>query len=231
MSFPVITDPYGLADGTTIAITGYNENKSASLLEKTGQCGAIAFSMVYGETSAPSCDGKVITDFSWTEGQHSFGDVTESDSKKFGLEQFVIKTAAGAEPTLSWSGKQLHATAATKNKFKIPAFSLSGDYCAQILFSAFTITEAAGIFLAAADYTCKANLGPKTKDGDIIGFDVTEGKIEAALTITSTDGSLPVLTAGTGWIIQQPLTKARTDSDVAEYTCTLSLALAKTVPA
>lgn len=225
MSFKAKTDPYSIADGTSLVVTNYTGGETASNVEAVGADGSVVAHEVFGETSAPSCDIALKTDITKTAGAWKLGAVTGT-TKKYALGQIVINTSAGAAPTISVSGQEVEANATTSCAYSIPAFALSKKHHAQILFSAFELSGT-GCHLTVANYTATGDINKVTKDGVCIAFDIVQGKIEAQVTIKQCGSTAPTLTAGTGWSITTPLAESNPDADYPTFTATLTLYLAK----
>ena len=227
MSFKSKVDYFGLAKEGAVVVVSANEGKSAQTVEAAGQDGSIVASEVFGETMAPSCDYKLKAAMEFTaQAPLKIGDVMTVDEKKFVRTNLSISTGAGSEPTVSASGEQVNDDAVTGCYFAIPAFKLLTKHHAQILFSAFELTGD-GCHLTGANYTLSANLAKATKEGVCLAFDVTNGRIEAKVTVKQCGTAAPTLTPGDGWKITAPLTESNPDSDYPTFTATLVKYLAK----
>ena len=230
MSFKPKTEPYGIADGTTLVITSVNGGESATNVEAIGQDGSIVANEVCGEVANPSAQLAVKADVTKTAGAWKLGHVTTADTKSFALESIDINTSAGAAPTVSVSGKQVQASATDGCTYSVPALSLSPKHHAQILFSAFTLTGT-GCHLTAANYKIAGTVNVVTKDAVPISFDIVQGKIEVSVTVKQCGTTEPTLSAGTGFSVTSPLALTNPDADYATYTATLTCYLAKDTPA
>lgn len=83
-----------------------------------------------------------------------------------------------------------------------------------------------------ANYTLQANIGKATVNGEPVASDVTEGMIEAQVTIMQTGDSTPTITMLTGdvdygWSITSPLACTNPDANYPTWTCTLTKYLQK----
>lgn len=94
------------------------------------------------------------------------------------------------------------------------------------MFGAFAYTGT-GCFLTEASYTVQATIGKATVDGDPVASDVTEGMIEASVTITQTGSTEPTLSAGTDWQITSPLACTNPDANYPTWAATLTKYLEK----
>ena len=92
---------------------------------------------------------------------------------------------------------------------------------AQILWSAFTL-GGEGCYLQSANYTAGGTISRATKNGETVAYDVTDGKLEAQITIQQTGSAAPTVTKGTGWEITAPLSCSSPDADYPTWSCTLS---------
>lgn len=100
------------------------------------------------------------------------------------------------------------------------ALALSQKCHTQILLSAYTLSGN-GCYATDTSYTINCNFNPTTKDGEYMAWDVSEGKIEASITVVQTGDVKPTLTAGDGWTITSPLTLSNPDSDFATWSGTV----------
>ena len=206
-------DYFGIADNTAVVVTDDDQGVSATTLEAKGQDGAFVACQVFGEKMAPSCDYKMKGAWTIAPGsEKKLGKVTEVDGKSFALIELAISTSNSDIPTISAKGNQVEDNAADGRTFKIPAFDLAKKAHAQILWNAFTLTGA-GCHLQSANYTASAALVQAEKDGVPLAFDVAEGKIEAEVEILQVGETEPILEAGEGWYITDPLSCANADSN------------------
>ena len=209
------TDYFGLG-GTTLVLTSATENKSATVVQARGANGDIVAEEIVGETSAPSCTYVVKADATLTGKKLGFGD------GGYAITSIAISTSAGAPPSASVSGESVPEDSShTDCYYEVPAASVKVCHHAQILFAAFTL-GGEGCHLTDASYTVSSSLTKATKDGETIAYDVSDGKVEASITIVQTGAVVPTLTAGSGWAITSPLTKSEGDAAYATWTATLT---------
>lgn len=227
MSFKQKTDPYSIADGTSLVVLSTTGGETASNAEAIGEDGSIVANTVYGATSAPSCDLALKSDLSKNAGDWKIGAVSTSNSKKYALGRITISTSAGAAPSISVSGEQVHNDAATGCYYPVPAFALSKKHHAQILFDAFSLGDVAGVHLVSANYEISGQISKVTKEGDCIAFDIVQGRIEVTVTLKQCGSTAPSLTAGTGFSITSPLAETNPDAEYPTFTATLVKYLAK----
>lgn len=230
MSFKAKTEPYGIADGTTLVITSVNGGESATNVEAIGQDGSIVANEVCGEISNPSAQLAVKAAVTKAAGAWKLGHVTTADSKSFALESIDINTTAGSAPTVAVAGKQVEDSATDGCTYSVPAFTLSPKHHAQILFSAFEL-GGTGCHLTAASYKISGTLNVVTKDAEPIAFDIVQGKIEVSVTVKQCGTTAPTLTAGTGFSVTSPLAMTNPDADYATFQATLTCYLSKDTPA
>jgi hypothetical protein len=226
MSFKTKTDPFGIADGTTIVALDVTGGESATNTEAAGEDGSIVANTVSSTLRNPSVTMALKAAISKTLGQWKIGNVTTENSKCFALGTIEITTGAGVAPGMSVSGNQVQDGAATGCYYPVPAFTLLAKHHAQILFSAFTLSGT-GCHLITANYRISGKINLVTKDHEPIAFDVVEGKIEASITVKQTGSAAPELAAGTGFAITSPLAESNPDGDYPTYTATLTLYLEK----
>lgn len=205
-------DYFGIADNTAVVVTDDDQGVSATTLESKGQDGAYVACEVFGTKLAPSCDYKMKGRWVIASGsEKKLGKVTEVDDKSFALIELSISTSNSSIPEISAKGNQVEDGATDGCYFIIPAFTLEKKSHAQILWTAFTLTGT-GCHLQTANYTASATLVPSEKNGSVLAFDVVEGKIEAEVEILQVGETAPTLTAGAGWYITDPLSRANQDS-------------------
>ena len=100
--------------------------------------------------------------------------------------------------------------------------NLEACHHAQVLFNAFTSNYGTGNYLTAANYTVAGDLTTATKDGDIVSFDIANGRIEANVTIVQTGSTTPTCSAVSGWYETAPLTKTEPDAAYPTWTATFT---------
>ena len=227
MSFKQKTDPYSIADGTSLVVLSTTGGETASNAEAVGEDGSIVANTVYGETSAPSCTLALKSDLTKNAGDWKIGAVSTASDKKYALGEINISTSAGGAPSISVSGEQVHADAATGCYYPVPAFTLSKKHHAQILFSAFSLGNVAGVHLTSAAYKISGQISKVTKEGSCIAFDIVQGRIEVTVTLKQCGSAAPALTAGTGFAITSPLAETNPDAEYPTFTATLVMYLAK----
>ena len=230
MSFKTKTEPYGIADGTAIVILSTTGGESATNTEAIGEDGSVVANTVTGVTSAPSAELALKADIENDDGDWNLGAVTTSNTKKFALESIRISTAAGSAPKISISGKQVQADAETGCIYPVPAFVLLKKHHAQILFSAFTLSGT-GCHLISAEYVISGTINLVTKDNEVIGFDIIQGKIEVTITVKQCGTTAPTLAAGTGFQVTSPLAESNPDAEYPTFQATLTCYLEKDEPA
>ena len=227
MSFPTKKDVYGLVEANKTVIQSTTGGETATNVEAIGQDGSIVANSVIGQLANPSCEIQLLATLTKTAGAWKIGGVSTCESKKFALEKITISTNAGSAPQISVSGKQVHADASTGCYYPVPAFELTTKHHAQILFSAFSLAANDGNHLTSASYNIGGTVSVVTIDGDPIGFDVVQGKIEVSVSIKQCGGTTPTLTPGTGFEVTSPLASSNPDADYPTWTATLTKYLTK----
>ena len=225
MAFQSKTDFYSLSGTSLVCVSG-SDGATASVAEATDSEGTIVASTVYGETSAPSNSYVVKGTVSSTTTPVNLGKVTTVGGKSYVLGTFSIDTSAGSPATVEASGEQVEANATTNCSYTLPAFSLPVTHHAHILFDAFSLAGT-GCHLQSANYSATAAITKATKEGACLAHDVSEGKIEAQITVNQTGSTEPTLTAGTGWTVTAPLACDNPDADYPSWTATLTYYLTK----
>lgn len=231
MSWESKTDYCGLAIANKLICKSANENRSGQYLEKTGEHGDIVATKPFGTANAsPSNEYSVVDDISFTSGQIALGAVASVSSKKYMLQSVSISTGSATEPTFSATSVQVEDSATTGNKFEIPAFDLSADDIAQILFDAFTLTGS-GCEVTQCNAEISCTVGLHTVNGDPRASDPHTAHIQVTATILQTDSTPPTVSPGNGWDVSSPLSCDDPDADLPTWSVTLSKKLAKTIQA
>jgi len=238
MSWENKTDYCGLAIANKLSVKSATENRSGQYLEKLGQKGQIAATKSYGTANAsPSVEYLIEDDISFTDGQIKLGEVKTVDGNKYALQTVDFSTGAGQEPTMSATSVQVEAAAATGRTFNLPAFELSKEEIAQILFSAFSLPQ--GTQQAPKNVACEVTqvtgqascvIGLHTNNADPKASSVHSGKLTVTATIGQYGEQAPEVTAAQGWDVSSPLTSSDPDSDMPTWTITLSKPLALIEP-
>lgn len=110
--------------------------------------------------------------------------------------------------------------------FDIPDFAISPAEVAEILMEAFTLSgDGCELTKCSIDIECTVNV--HTVNGAIVASDVHSGRARVSATIGQYGEVEPSVTASDGWDVSAPLTCSDQDSDLPEWTVTLSKPLAK----
>jgi len=228
MSWESKTDYCGLAINGKLIVKSSNENRSGQYLEKTGANGAICATKAFGTANAsPSNEYAVIDDISFTAGQISLGAVTTQNQKKYMLQSVSVSTGSATEPTFSATCVQVEDGATTGNRFQVPAFDLSADDIAQILFAAFTL-GGSGCELTQCNAEISCTVGLHTVNGDPKASDPHTAHLQVTATILQADTAAPTVTPGSGWDVSSPLSCDDPDADLPTWSVTLTKPLTKT---
>lgn len=228
MSWEEKTDYCGLVADGKLKIKSSSMNRSGQYLEKLGGNAAIVATKAFGVTDAPSCDYTVLAAHKLTGVK--LGKVVSVDGKKYALKSLKYENGAGSEPTFSASAQEIEAAAEDSacNHFDVPEVDVSPEEVAEILAGAFKL-EGAGCELVKCSLEASCSVGIHTVNGEIVASDVHSGKVQVSVTIGQYGADSPELTAENGWDVSSPLTCSDPDSDLPEWTATLSKPLAKTV--
>lgn len=178
---------------------------------------------------APSCNYVFATDATISSihiGAASAGE----EGKFFTTNQLTINTGAGTAPTMSASGQEVPSQDHTDCYYEGPSGDIKMCHHAQLLFGLNSnVTMPTGCYLTTANYTIGGSLTTATKDGKVVSYDISDGKVTASLTFVSIDGTTkPTISAGTlptDWTISSPLTLSEPDADYPTYTCEISKCL------
>lgn len=187
---------------------------------------------MYGHVASPTCDYAIKASLANDPKDVVLGGVTTvgegSNAKHYCLTEVTIQTSAGGVPTVSAKGEQV-PSATPSCKYTIEdGLAVSQKCHSQILLSAYTLTGT-GCHATDTSYTFACNFNPTTKDGEYLAWDVSEGRIEASITVVQTGETAPTLSAGQGWIMTSPLTQTNPDSDFPTWTGTVVKYLQKDV--
>lgn len=225
MAFIANTDFFGLGDSTTLIVSDSADGRTAQNVTALKEDGSVGANTVFGDQFSPSNTYKIAG--SVTKSIVLGGVTTADTSRKIMLGNVSIGTSAGGEPTFTASGEEVEANAqANSCTYTVSLAGLNQKRHAQTLFGAFAYTGT-GCFLTEASYTVQATIGKATVDGDPVASDVTEGMIEASVTITQTGSTEPTLSAGTDWQITSPLACTNPDANYPTWTATLTKYLEK----
>lgn len=221
MAFQNKTNFFGF--GAPFVLTDSNENKSASTSEGHNEKGDIAAVEVWGETMAPDCTYVLSADaqLSGIECGAPIAGTGDYASKKFTVGNLEITTTAGGAPSVHVTGAEIPlSTDHSDCVYEFPAATIQQCFHAQILWSAFSLSGD-GCYLQQANYTAGGNVATATKDGNVVAYDVTDGKLACNITVLQTGATKPSLTAGDGWKITAPMTASEPDADYPSWTATL----------
>lgn len=228
MSWDSKQDYGGLAVAGKVICKSATLNNSGQYLEKPGAHGNIAATKPFGVRAAPQNEYTIKAAHTY-EGL-KLGSIVTVDGHAFALESIHYEKSAGAEPVLTATTKEVEtgATTETMNTFALPDIDLSPDEIAELIVDCATLSGAGcELTKCAADFACTVD----THDVNAVpqSSDVILGKITVQLTIGQYSTTVPTVAAKTGWDISAPLTSNDPDSDMPEWTCTLSKPLVKTL--
>lgn len=229
MSWEEKKDFCALAIADKLLVKSSTRNRSGTYLEKHGRTGAYAATRLFGMRSTPANAYTVAADFSFTgEQAKKLGTVTTVDGESFALESIKWSTGADQEPTVEASAVQVKTGSKTRNTFAVPELSLSPDQIAQIPLSAFKLSgDGCELTSCSGEISCK--VGTNDKNGEPQAHDVTNGHAVVNITIAQYGENEPQITPGEGWDLSAPLSSTDPDSDMPEWTATLSKPLEKTM--
>ena len=229
MSWEEKKDFCALAIADKLLVKSATRNRSGTYLEKHGRTGAYAATRLFGIRSTPANAYTVAADFSFTgEQAKKLGAVTTVDGESFALESIKWSTGADQEPTVEASAVQVKTGSKTRNTFAVPELSLSPDQIAQIPLEAFTVSgDGCELTSCSGEISCK--VGTNDRNGEPQAHDVTNGHVVINVTIAQYAETEPQITPGEGWRLSSPLSSTDPDSDMPEWTATLSKPLEKTM--
>lgn len=225
MAFQPKIDYFGLTSASQVKITDSNENKSAQVATGVDEKGDVRATTMYGIQMAPSCSYVIAS--AYTFPSVKIGDASISvagTTDKFTITNINITTTAGQPPTIEVTGQGIPSAAASHNDctYTVPSVALEACHHAQRLFDAFTSSYGEGNYLTAANYTVAGDLTTATKDGEIVSFDIANGRIEANVTIVQTGSTAVTCSAGSGFLETSPLTKNDPDGAYPTWTATFT---------
>lgn len=219
MSWESKTDYCGLASGgnaTYIQIKGANENRSSQYLKKLGQEGEIVATKLYGTHNAsPSCEYTIKKAGNITV---QIGKVTTIDGNRYALQQVVLTTAAGSEPTLTATSVQIESTTDGEDRmFEAVTLAVNPEETAQVVLSAATVSGTS-CEITGSTCTISGTVSPHTVNGDPVASGVHSGEVEVDLTVGQYGDTAPTFAAGTNFELSQSATVNDPDSDMPEWT-------------
>lgn len=224
MAFKNKKEYFGLGSVTGLKLVSTTEGKSASSVEAKGEDGFTIAREVYGEKIAPSGEYEVIGDVTLTGIE--LGSVNTVDSKKVALLSIRVSATAGAAPKVSVSGQDVGSANMTGAcKVKLPAVVVKALHHAQN-FGQFTVSGT-GAHLTNSSIEFTAQLSTAEKDGEVIAYDIVDGRITISGTIQVSDASYGAPTVeASGYDFTSPLTESNPDSNFPTYTFTAVKSLA-----
>lgn len=230
MAFQKPYDYFNLTSSQNgLVVQESSQNVQASTAEGHNEKGDVVAFEVFGERMSPSATYLLGKDYSLPSLQmgvpiQGTGDYAQ---KKFVYAGVTITTAAGQPPTIQVTGEEIPTTIDhTDCYYQIPSATLELCHHAQALWGVPIGPEdlGTGNYLQNATYTAGGNLSLATKDGEIVSYDITDGKLEVQATIIQTGQTAPTITipSGSDWSITSPLTCSNPDADYPSWTVTLS---------
>lgn len=221
MAFENKTDYYGFATSSGLVLQSSDENKSKQIAEARNEKGDVVKREEYGEIISPSCSYILKSDWSLGTGV-KFGEAKTWNTKKLAITNITISTGAGTPPSVQVSGEEVSKDSAQHDcTATLPDTSVKVCHHAQKLFNVPWISTD-GCYVTQANYTASVNLTKATQNGDTVAFDISDGKIEATLSIVQSGATDPSITPTTGWTITSPLTKSEPDADFPSWSVTLT---------
>ena len=230
MSWDTKTDYCGLAVEGKLQIKSATMNRSGQYLEKLGKNAAIAATKAFGVNDSPNCEYTILSAHKLTGVK--LGKIATVEGKKYALQSLKYETGAGTEPKVTATAREVEASAndSNCNKFAVPDIEISPEEVADIIAAAFTLSgESCELTKCSAEASC--TVSPHTVNGAVVASDVRSGHIQVSVSIGQYGEAAPVLTPADGWDISSPLTCTDPDSDLPEWTATLSKPLTKEVKA
>lgn len=210
--FNAATDIFSMGD--VWGVRSSNENRSGSTAECPDSLGDITHRDSYADRIAPSAEYVLEKD---TNGIPDLGTVVTIGSKKVAINSITVRTVRGTAPAATVSGVQVSDGATTKRTYGCGAIALSARHKAQDILGWLGLTPPTTLTEATFTFSCDITLAdPK---GAIANFDVSNGRVVAAYTHTTGDGttvSAPSVTGDTR-VVSAPVSK---DSPENDYTTT-----------
>lgn len=230
MSWETKQDYCGLAAEGKLQIKSATMNRSGQYLEKLGRNAAIAATKAFGVNDSPNCEYIIESAHKLTGVK--LGKIVTADGKKYALQSVKYETGAGTEPKLTAVSREVEASADDSkcNHFLVPDIELSPEEVAEIIAGAFSL-EGDGCELTKCSAEASCTVSPHTVNGVPVASDVHSGHIQVSVTVGQYGEDAPVLKVADGWDVSSPLTCTDPDSDLPEWTATLSNPLSKEVKA
>lgn len=227
MSTPISTpiDYFGL-DSTPLKLKSSTAGKTLQNKGHPDERGDIVARSVYGEAAAPTCLFEVIAAGNLTL---SLGSVNTEDSVVYMLTGGSIATKFGTPCSVSLKGISLQAGATVSSTITTGAIALVTLDKAVFLMGCATMTGA-GCELNECNLEISSNPSLHKVAGVIVAHDIAGGMLVAKCTILQTGAEIPVITAGSGWVLTSPLTSDNPDEDVPTWTCELTKDLVSAEP-
>lgn len=235
MSWDSKRDFCGLSVANKILVKSSNDGASSSLLEKPGTDGSIKYVRAYGDKNATPSNEYVLasavtaSEFQVQVGKVNtvtFGEGNSAETRRYALQQVVITTGAGIEPTISANAVRIEDATRTEKPFEAIGISLSTEEISQLPLSCFSGTTS-GVELTKTTTTISCDISLHTKNADPVASGNSKGKIEVQLEFGQYGADEPKITVSQGWTVSKAWSCSDPDSDMPSWTISLTKPLAR----
>ena len=197
MSRGVTTDYFGRA-GDNLSLAGSQPNNVLSVEKGTDERDDIEQIETYGALSNPSVDYSVKGNVALEV--FVLGALAEG----YFLTGFTVNTSAGAQPKMTVNGGNAPEGDTEGYTYVPPAYALTKDWAAQILFSAFTLTGA-GCHVKSCSAKAAATFGRGVDGLDEPNCTNLSGaSLEVTAEIEQLGAIAPEIAPAEGWKITSP---------------------------
>lgn len=223
-TFNAGADLFGIAVENVVEVTAENENKSAQSAEGTNTYGDVINVDQYGETSTPSCDYKVVGE--WTTFAKNIGAVTDG----IVFSGISINTSSTSAPTVTANGTKVQSGAVQLRKYVLPSFTVTPRHRAQDIFGILSVKvgaseadDATDYGLSSANYSANGTVTLGDPKGVVKSYDIHGAALEASFTVDWYASTAPTIdlnatAKSAGWIISSPVTRSCPENGYTQYT-------------
>lgn len=211
--------------GANWKVRSSNENKSASVAECQNCFGDVTHRDKYAERIAPTADYVLGADVTSIP---SLGTVVDVGGKKVAINSITINTSRGAAVSASVSGVQVSDGATTGRTYACGVSAISARHRAQDILGLLGETMPETVTEASFAFSC--DVTPAEPKGEIVNFDVSNGRVVASYTHTVGDGSTVAAPAVTGnaKVVSSPASKSCPENDYTQTTYSITNSLVGT---
>ena len=231
MSLQTKTDRFGFADGTTLKVKSFQSGRANGTVEGSDENGDTVACDVLEDLENPSIEYELLADLKSTTAKDIvLGGVTtvqvRGASKYFCLTSVTLSAGAGEKPTVAAAGHEVCKATPNGTYTLEDALAILAKNVAQILAGAFTLAGTK-CHLQNCTATFSVDFDPRTVDGTMVGWDVTNGRIEVTAQVSQYGTTEPTLAAVEGWTCTVVPVDSQGDSEYMSWNATFTKFLSR----